>query len=149
MESVFREPVSKSRRWPYYFAHGIREEESHRPIVLQRCSSASRRYIPPRAARHRRKHGSTFDCDSNPPFPHCAWKHYTNIPDAYMLLPPPTSMSCKLLAFNASRSRQELACKCEGWQAMLPAHAPPVQNDKKNNRRTECTRPVAVRLSYL
>ena len=32
---------------------------------------------------------------------------------------------------------------------MLPAHAPPVQNDKKNNRRTECTRPVAVRLSYL
>lgn len=58
-------------------------------------------------------------------------------------------MSRKLLAFNASRSRQELACKCEGWQAMLPAHAPPVQNDKKNNKRTECTRPVAVRLSYL
>jgi len=66
-----------------------------------------------------------------------------------MLLPPPTSMSCRLLAFNASRSRQELACKREGWQAMLPARAPPVQNDKKNNKRTECTWPVAARLSCL
>ena len=99
--------------------------KSHRPIVLQRCSSASRRYIPPRAARHRRKHGSTFDCDLIHLFPTA---HGNIIPTSQMRI------CCR---------RRLPACPASCWHSM------PVGVDKNWRASVRGGKPCSLHTHHL
>jgi hypothetical protein len=115
------------------------------PEVLQSCSSASRRDIVPRAI-------ATDDTRLDlgcvrSSYSQCTGEHVLT----YQMRRCCAAAASQhvLLALNASPGRPEQHADKGEWHAKLAPCAPPSKTTRKNNKRTECARPIAVRLYRL